>query len=212
MNTGIYLWCLSFPSSTLPPKLLSVFSSPHWRSHPLPFSCWSLALILSPCLFPSSYSSVSASPPTTLSDVELWSPHPLIGPASEMPRVSLSVFFLCLPASHWLTSSGGFLSLHLSLSLFLLPPPTPPTLRCAASYPRSFFLPLPLTALTPFLYFPLLSPSLSLLTVTPLLSKSPLSSLSAIFSTLSLPLCPSCHSFLSPIPPPLCQGEILNLC
>ena len=65
-----------------------------------------------------------------------------------MPRasfsLSLSVFALCLPASHWLSSSGGFLSLHLSLSLSLTlslsvsQPPLHTALRCLLS---SLFLP-----------------------------------------------------------------------
>lgn len=77
--------------------------------------------------------------------------------------LSPTVFAQCLPASHWLGSDRGFLSLHISLS--------PPALHCAASYPRSFFLPLPLTALTPSLYFPL-PISVSRLCYSPLSSES----------------------------------------
>lgn len=153
-----------------------------------------LFLILSPSLFSSPSPSVPASPPTILSVVVLLSPSPPhwagLGDAEGL---SLSVFALCLPASHWLSSSRGFLSLHISLSPF--PSLCPPALHCAASYPRSFFLPLPLTALTPFLYFSHPISLFSLLLST--LIWEPL-----IVLSLQLPLFSSsfCHSFSSPYP------------
>lgn len=123
-----------------------------------------------------------------------------------MPRASLSLS--SLPACLRLTGSVAVEASCLYISLSLPVSLTPPTLRCSASYPCSFFLPLPLTALTPSLYLPLLSPSLSLLPVTLLSSENPLSS--PIFATLSFTLFPSppCHSLSHP-PLPIIPASYL---
>lgn len=148
---------LPSPLSYSVSKTFICFFPPRLSPHS-PFSWRSLLLIVSPFFFSLSFSFPSHS---SLRCSALEPLAPSLGqPWRCRGPLSPSVVSLCLPASHWLSGSGGFLSLHLSLSLSL-PVSLPPALRCTASSPRSFFLPLPLTALTPFLCFPLLSSSVS---------------------------------------------------
>ncbi len=142
---SVLSFSLFSPSPTLSPKLLSVFSPPHHRSHPptplFPLKPGSDFILPA---FSLSYPAVSSSPPTILSAVVLLSPSPphwaSLGDAEGLSlSLSPSSLFACLRLTGSVAEEASCLYISLSLFLSLHPPPhTHTALRCLLS---SFFLP-----------------------------------------------------------------------
>lgn len=132
MNTDIYLCSLPFPSSTLPPKLLSAFLLSPLEIPPTPlfllepgsdFIALPLSLFLFLCF------SFSSHYPIRCRALEPSPPHW----ASLGDAEGLSLRLLSLPACVSLAHKQWRLPVSTSLSLFLLPPPPPK--HCAALPP-----------------------------------------------------------------------------